>query len=302
MAPQTLNVLVSAFSGLKIPQVITVPSAGSVSELTDKISTYFPPSLDLSQLRLIVNEKKQIRPSSEPISTLCNCTESGDFSEFLRLRLSIPLCGGKGGFGSQLRAAGGRMSSQKKGKQGDNNASNRNLDGRRLRVVDDAKALTEYLALKPGMERRKRKAQLERCERIVAATEKRKEELTRGEGHGKIEGHWVEEKEDAREKTRDAVLRAVKGNWKDRLPTVEESSSSASGGSASPSSEDSDNQMQEDDEDDAENDDVKHESMPSVDGATNALPHPQFQPQPQQKPPKFFGFDDVDDELLSDED
>jgi hypothetical protein len=43
--------------------------------------------------------------------------------------------GGKGGFGSQLRAAGGRMSSQKTS----NNDSCRDLSGRRLSTIKEAK-------------------------------------------------------------------------------------------------------------------------------------------------------------------
>lgn len=49
--------------------------------------------------------------------------------------LSPRLLGGKGGFGSQLRAAGGRMSSQRT----DNKDSCRDLDGRRLSTVKEAK-------------------------------------------------------------------------------------------------------------------------------------------------------------------
>lgn len=190
------------------------------------------------------------------------------------------------------------MSSRRKGKQEDDDGSNRNLDGRRIRTVNEAKALTEYLALKPGMEEKKRKAQLQRWQRAVEAAEKREEELKKGEGHGKIEGAWIEEKDDVLEKARDAVSRAVKkGNWKDGFLPTEASSSGGSGGSASPSSEDSDDQMQDEDEDDAaaDDDDAKVKST-SVSKATFAPTQP-----PRQQPPKFFGFDDEDDELLTDE-
>lgn len=53
----------------------------------------------------------------------------------MSLRLTPRLKGGKGGFGSQLRAAGGRMSSQKTS----NNDSCRDLSGRRLSTVKEAK-------------------------------------------------------------------------------------------------------------------------------------------------------------------
>jgi hypothetical protein len=56
-------------------------------------------------------------------------------ANFVTLRLTPRLLGGKGGFGSQLRAAGGRMSSQKT----NNNDSCRDLSGRRLSTLKEAK-------------------------------------------------------------------------------------------------------------------------------------------------------------------
>ena len=54
--------------------------------------------------------------------------------DYVHLRLGVRLPGGKGGFGSQLRAAGGRMSS----KRTENKDSCRTLDGRRLSTVKEA--------------------------------------------------------------------------------------------------------------------------------------------------------------------
>lgn len=59
----------------------------------------------------------------------------GDVARLVSLRLSPAMRGGKGGFGSQLRAAGGRMSSQKT----NNNDSCRDLSGRRLSTIKEAK-------------------------------------------------------------------------------------------------------------------------------------------------------------------
>lgn len=61
----------------------------------------------------------------------------------MTLRLSPRLLGGKGGFGSQLRAAGGRMSSQKTS----NNDSCRDLTGRRLSTIKEAKKFVEHISL-----------------------------------------------------------------------------------------------------------------------------------------------------------
>lgn len=60
----------------------------------------------------------------------------GVSDRLISLRLAPRLLGGKGGFGSQLRAAGGRMSSQKTS----NNDSCRDLNGRRLSTLKEAKS------------------------------------------------------------------------------------------------------------------------------------------------------------------
>jgi hypothetical protein len=65
----------------------------------------------------------------------------GDHHEFdqtqnvLHMSMSGRLVGGKGGFGSMLRAQGGRMNAQKT----TNFEACRDLQGRRIRTVNDAK-------------------------------------------------------------------------------------------------------------------------------------------------------------------
>ena len=99
------------------------------------------------------------------------------------------------------------MSSRKSNAE-NNTGSNRNLDGRRLRTVNEAKALAEYLALKPEMDRKKKEEQRKRWEQVVELAEKREEELKSG-SKGRVDGKWVEEKEEAGERTREAVRRAM---------------------------------------------------------------------------------------------
>ncbi|KAG5645545.1 hypothetical protein DXG03_005820 [Asterophora parasitica] len=85
-------------------------------------------------------------------------------NQLVTLRLTPRLVGGKGGFGSQLRAAGGRMSSQKTS----NNDSCRDLSGRRLSTIKEAKKLAEYLESEPERLAAKaaaQKAKLEALER-----------------------------------------------------------------------------------------------------------------------------------------
>lgn len=102
------------------------------------------------------------------------------------------------------------MSSRKK-----NNAnatgSNRNLDGRRLRTVDEAKRLAEYLAMKPEMERKEREERKKRLEGVIEAAEKREENIRRGgDGGTRLDAEFVEGKEAAEAKTREAVEKAMR--------------------------------------------------------------------------------------------
>lgn len=221
MAPSRLNVLVAGGSGLGLPPTLSlaVSPATSISQLCDEIDERLP---DVpTRFILTTFSNKQLSWSSpESVSDLL----SGLEDDFLSLRLSVPVCGGKGGFGSQLRAAGGRMSSKRKKNQGDDNGSSRNLDGRRIRTATEAKALAEYLAIKPDMERKEKEKRRQRWEEIVEMTEKKQEEIKLGK-RGQLDGKWVEDKEEAGERTRDAVLAAMKaGNYRDNLLSSSEGS------------------------------------------------------------------------------
>ncbi|KAJ3338431.1 hypothetical protein HDU93_009527 [Gonapodya sp. JEL0774] len=68
------------------------------------------------------------------------------------LHLLLRLRGGKGGFGANLRSQGGRMSSQKT----NNTEACRDLQGRRLKTLNDAKKLAEYT--EKEQERQKQRA------------------------------------------------------------------------------------------------------------------------------------------------
>jgi hypothetical protein len=158
------------------------------------------PWIQNSTYILTTNSRRAVHHDDSPVSSLL----SSPSDTFLSLRLTVPLCGGKGGFGSILRAQGGRMSSRKK-KDGDANASSRNLDGRRLRTVAEAKVLAEYLAIKPDMDQREKEERRKRWEDIVESTERKQEELMNSRGTARLDGKWVEDKEEAENKTREAI-------------------------------------------------------------------------------------------------
>ncbi|KAI1139689.1 telomere stability and silencing-domain-containing protein [Hypoxylon sp. FL0543] len=221
MAPGNINVFVTTFSGLGLPPTLSfpIPSTTTFSDLHHRIEDRLPQT-DTRLILTTLSNRQLLSSSQELVSDLCDTDDA-----FLSLRLSIPLCGGKGGFGSQLRAAGGRMSSKKKRNRGDENGSSRNLDGRRLRTVNEAKALAEYLAIKPEMEQKEKEKRRARWQQIVDAADQREHEI-KNSTKGRLDGKWVEDKEEASERTREAVLAAMKaGNYKDNLSTSHGSTS-----------------------------------------------------------------------------
>jgi hypothetical protein len=108
---------------------LTVPSQTPFFKLYPLLLTKYP-SLPPPNVLYISPHKGLLPSPSTPVSSLHD-----NDSYFISLRLTPRLLGGKGGFGSQLRAAGGRMSSQKTS----NNDSCRDLSGRRLSTIKDAK-------------------------------------------------------------------------------------------------------------------------------------------------------------------
>jgi ElaB/YqjD/DUF883 family membrane-anchored ribosome-binding protein len=69
--------------------------------------------------------------------------------------------GGKGGFGSMLRSQGGKMNSQ----QTTNFDSCRDLSGRRLKTIKDAKKLVEYQEQQAELEKEKKEKIKEKIEK-----------------------------------------------------------------------------------------------------------------------------------------
>lgn len=215
MADKLINLLLTSFSGLNLPQTLalSLPSCTPIRDVRHEILSRLPP-LEVRYVITTLSRRELSPTSAEPVSSLLQNLSR----DFLPLRIVVPLRGGKGGFGSQLRAAGGRMASRKRRNQGENNGSSRNLDGRRLRTVTEAKALAEYLATKSDMETRERDARRRRWQEAVEVAERRDEEIRSG-GKAKVDGQWVEDKEEAAERTREAV-RAVMLEGNNRYSTL----------------------------------------------------------------------------------
>ena len=277
MDPPTLNVLLTSFGGLGLPPTLCLarPSTTSIDALIQEIETLIPQNIE--RFSLTTTSNKELRSRESHIATLAS-PQNG----ILPLRLSVPLCGGKGGFGSQLRAAGGRMSSKRKKDQSTANSSNRNLDGRRLRTINEAKALAEYLALKPEMEKKEKEARWKRWEQVVEMAERREEEVRNGT-KGRVDGKWVEDKEEAGERAREAARAAVlSGLYRDNLRSPSDKSS-----------EDQEEVSEDDADENPESESDSSEPKRTGHTSTSKTIAPTLR--------AFSGFDD-DDEFMSDSD
>lgn len=292
MASSHINVLITSFTGLGLPKTLCLPLPPSASahDLWSELDGRIPQDLDdeiFGSLVLTTNANVGIPHLAHlPISSFATAED-----DLLPLRLSHPTLGGKGGFGSQLRAAGGRMSSKRKKNRGDENGSSRNLEGRRLRTVTEAKALAEFLAIKPEMEQKEKEKRRERWTAIVEAAERREEEIKNG-NKGRLDGKWVEDKEEAGERTRDAVLAAMKsGSYKDNLLGTSEGSSSASAEAMEEDSEDEEADMGEG---------SSGATTPVSEKGKGKGKEP-ANSKGSAKPRSFFGFEEDDEFMSSDE-
>jgi len=123
------TILVSTFA--PFPTLcLSAPSDTHFDDLYDLLAGKYPELPNPHDL-LLRPTSNFVPSATTPLSSFPQHGGSHDIS----LQLLPRLLGGKGGFGSQLRAAGGRMSSQKTS----NNDSCRDLTGRRLSTIKEAK-------------------------------------------------------------------------------------------------------------------------------------------------------------------
>ncbi|KAI8367461.1 telomere stability and silencing-domain-containing protein [Radiomyces spectabilis] len=129
-----------------------------------------------------------------------------DSSEPRFLNLSLRLRGGKGGFGSMLRAQGGRMNAQKT----TNFEACRDLQGRRIRTVNDAKRLQAELDAIPEREKEKREKLQKKIEKALKEYEPRK--------HLFDDNQFLEDREQMVENVKNAVGGLLKKQKVDHKP------------------------------------------------------------------------------------
>merc|ERR1712093_653910 len=148
------------------------------------------------------------------------------------------------------------------------------ISNRQLPVISEEPI--SGLLSKPEMAKKEKEERRKRWEQIVELAERREEEMRSG-NKGKVDGKWVEDKEEANERTREAVLAAMKsGDYRDNL--IEAAKASLSGSA------------------DSESDD---EAMA---GTSSKDTTPPSESAAKPKAQKFFSFDEDDEFMSSDED
>lgn len=154
------SVLVSTFPPFPT-LALSVPDVTTLENLHDILLARYPFLPSTADLRLSP-VSGAVLPHESTLAALLGPHDAAGGHPLISLRLVPRLRGGKGGFGSQLRAAGGRMSSQKTS----NNDSCRDLTGRRLSTIKEAKKLAEYLEQEPARKKAAAEAQRAKLEAL----------------------------------------------------------------------------------------------------------------------------------------
>jgi hypothetical protein len=229
MTSTSTTVLLSFFPPFS-SRALSLPSDSELSSITEYIPS------ELADVPLTLS-----RPSGPPLdlydrSTLLGSLHPHD-EPLVTLRLTPALRGGKGGFGSQLRAAGGRMSSQKT----NNNDSCRDLSGRRLSTIKEANKLADYLAAEPARKKAAadaQKAKLEALEKRLGIDSKpgrsgsgsgsstpgpsaaQEVEAVAGKKHRFDDNEYLEQSQELVENVKSAVSLALLKKRKNKKPKL----------------------------------------------------------------------------------
>ncbi|KAI0775005.1 telomere stability and silencing-domain-containing protein [Trametes elegans] len=198
------SVLISTFSPFPT-LALSVPSETTFADLHELLADRYP-SLPLhsQSADLVLTPTAGPLPEAHTSLTTYLDDDSQEHS-LVSLRLVPRLRGGKGGFGSQLRAAGGRMSSQKTS----NNDSCRDLSGRRLSTIKEAKKLAEYIESEPLRKKAQQEAQRAKLEALekklgITAGSSSSDPLA-GKKHRLEDTEYIEQSKDIVENVKSAV-------------------------------------------------------------------------------------------------
>ncbi|NXS62878.1 SDE2 regulator, partial [Brachypteracias leptosomus] len=126
----------------------------------------YPPPLGGSSVRSLLRHRaRELNIPEESLYVKCNgrlVNDDDELQDGAVYSLEPRLCGGKGGFGSMLRALGAQI------EKTTNREACRDLSGRRLRDVNHEKAMAEWVKQQAEREAEKEQRRLERLQRKLA--------------------------------------------------------------------------------------------------------------------------------------
>lgn len=189
---------------------LSVPSEVSFADLYQLLAHRYPSlPLHTHAADLVLSPTSGPIPDADTLLSTLFHNNDVHPHPLLTLRLVPRLRGGKGGFGSQLRAAGGRMSSQKTS----NNDSCRDLSGRRLSTIKEAKKLAEYIESEPLRKKAQQEAQrakLEALERKLGiSTDPSSSDPVAGKKHRLEDNEYIEQSREIVDNVKSAVSVAM---------------------------------------------------------------------------------------------
>ncbi|RUS18186.1 telomere stability and silencing-domain-containing protein [Endogone sp. FLAS-F59071] len=179
------------------------------------------PDHTIATLKNRLHELTSVPPDAQRLTTLGGRFITDDQLIFdpaepdgpITFNMSLRLPGGKGGFGSMLRAQGGRMASQKT----TNYEACRDLSGRRLKTVNEAKKLADLLEKQPEIEKAKRERLQRKIERGLKEPPQKK--------HRFNDNKFLEDRVEVIEGVKNAVAAVVKkglGKGKNKMESESE--------------------------------------------------------------------------------
>lgn len=159
-----LTVFVATVPGLE-PLKLVKANDTKICDLVSEINHKLPCSVVKSSYLSLKSGK--LLPASES-ETLDEIVVQD--SSFIELRLNVCICGGKGGFGSMLKAQGTKMSRKKNKNTKEYTDSLRTVDGVRMKVLRQAKELHDHLEASPLREKEAMEKKRAKLESIINST------------------------------------------------------------------------------------------------------------------------------------
>ncbi|TIA88068.1 hypothetical protein E3P99_02795 [Wallemia hederae] len=146
------------------------------------------------------------------VSQLC-----GEFS-FVDVSITPRMLGGKGGFGAQLRSAGGRMRSNRN----NNRDACRDLSGRRISTLKEAQRVAEYIE---SSEEREKKQKQEEKDKIEAMEKKLNQQPQK---RRLDDDKYFEENKEMNDNVRSSVAKGLLAKRRKKQPSPENAKAESS--------------------------------------------------------------------------